>query len=279
MKCPICGSTLNDTDTFCSNCGSAVKSETSGYMDSIDTSNLNENSGFGKRNTSSNNMGSMQNNSAQYVGGNQAQQTVNGQPQGTLNNNQYNQPQFNAGNYAPYTVAPAHSKSKGSTKTLISLIVFVVILVIGFGGRYYYKNYSTKTLEGTGYTLTAPRTMTKNSNGSVFALDSFSNNEVVINSIKLEYSDVEAFGYGKGASPKEMFDLLSSSISSTITVSKTDANYMYYTQVTGGKTWYGMTSMKEGNGGYYFFDFLCEKKNQSKYENKFKEWAQSVKIK
>ena len=76
-----------------------------------------------------------------------------------------------------------------------------------------------------------------------------------------------------------MFDLLSTANSSNkITVTKTDTNYMYYTQTTAGKTWYGMTSMKEGNGGYYFFDFLCEKKNQSKYENKFKEWAQSVKI-
>lgn len=40
-----------------------------------------------------------------------------------------------------------------------------------------------------------------------------------------------------------------------------------------------MSSMKEGNGGYYFFDFICEKKNQSKYEDKFKDWAASVEIK
>lgn len=40
MKCPICSAKISDTDAFCPNCGSAVKSETSGYMDSIDTSNL-----------------------------------------------------------------------------------------------------------------------------------------------------------------------------------------------------------------------------------------------
>lgn len=51
MKCPICSAKISDTDAFCPNCGSAVKSETSGYMDSIDTSNLGENVGFGKRNT------------------------------------------------------------------------------------------------------------------------------------------------------------------------------------------------------------------------------------
>ena len=51
MKCPICSAKIGDTDAFCPNCGSAVKSETSGYMDSIDTSNLGENVGFGKRNT------------------------------------------------------------------------------------------------------------------------------------------------------------------------------------------------------------------------------------
>ena len=43
MKCPICSAKISDTDAFCPNCGSAVKSETSGYMDSIDTSNLGEN--------------------------------------------------------------------------------------------------------------------------------------------------------------------------------------------------------------------------------------------
>lgn len=48
MKCPICSAKISDTDAFCPNCGSAVKSETSGYMDSIDTSNLGENVGFGK---------------------------------------------------------------------------------------------------------------------------------------------------------------------------------------------------------------------------------------
>ena len=47
MKCPICSAKISDTDAFCPNCGSAVKSETSGYMDSIDTSNLGENVGFG----------------------------------------------------------------------------------------------------------------------------------------------------------------------------------------------------------------------------------------
>ena len=40
MKCPICSAKISDTDAFCPNCGSAVKSETSGYMDSIDTSTL-----------------------------------------------------------------------------------------------------------------------------------------------------------------------------------------------------------------------------------------------
>ena len=34
-----------------------------------------------------------------------------------------------------------------------------------------------------------------------------------------------------------------------------------------------------GNGGYYIFDFLCEQKNKSKYEDKFKDWAASVEIK
>ena len=33
MKCPICSAKISDTDAFCPNCGSAVKSETSGYMD------------------------------------------------------------------------------------------------------------------------------------------------------------------------------------------------------------------------------------------------------
>ena len=49
MKCPICSAKISEIDAFCPNCGSAVKSETSGYMDSIDTSNLGENVGFGKR--------------------------------------------------------------------------------------------------------------------------------------------------------------------------------------------------------------------------------------
>lgn len=51
MKCPICSANISENDAFCPSCGSAMKSETSGYMDSIDTSNLGTNSGFGKRNT------------------------------------------------------------------------------------------------------------------------------------------------------------------------------------------------------------------------------------
>lgn len=58
-----------------------------------------------------------------------------------------------------------------------------------------------------------------------------------------------------------------------------DSKYIYYTQSIGDKHYYGMSSITEGNGGYYIFDFLCEQKNKSKYEDKFKDWAASVEIK
>ena len=55
MRCPICSGENNANAAFCTFCGTALQDSTSGFMDGIDTSNLDLNSqlnnGFGKRNT------------------------------------------------------------------------------------------------------------------------------------------------------------------------------------------------------------------------------------
>ena len=55
MRCPICSGENNNNAAFCTFCGTALQDSTSGFMDGIDTSNLDLNSqlnnGFGKRNT------------------------------------------------------------------------------------------------------------------------------------------------------------------------------------------------------------------------------------
>lgn len=262
MKCPICGSVNNEGAAFCANCGSALKSETSGYMDSIDTSNLNNNNGFGKRNTQSFNQ--------------QPQYQQGAQPQNNAYNN-FGQQQFND-SFTHYATTTNVQKKSGG-KAILSVIVAIIVFCIAFGARYYTRNYATKTISGTGYTMTAPNSMKKSSNTSVFALDSFQNNEVAINTVKLDYSDLEYYGYGAGVKPKELFDfIMANSTNTNMNIVRSDDNYVYYTQSVGGKNYYGMSAIKEGNGGYYVFDFLCEKDNQSKYESKFKKWAESIKI-
>mgnify|MGYP000775254518 FL=1 len=96
MKCPICSAKISDTDAFCPNCGSAVKSETSGYMDSIDTSNLGENVGFGKRNTT----GAQPVNAVPQQNYAQGQQSY-GQPQNGYAQQSYPPPQ-NGNAQTPY---------------------------------------------------------------------------------------------------------------------------------------------------------------------------------
>ena len=55
MKCPICSGENENNAAFCTFCGTALQDSTSGFMDGIDTSNLDLdsqlNNGFGKRNT------------------------------------------------------------------------------------------------------------------------------------------------------------------------------------------------------------------------------------
>lgn len=278
MKCPICGSVNNEGASFCANCGSALKNETSGYMDSIDTSNLNNNNGFGKRNTQSfDQQPQYQQNTAQQTAqnyGNAYQQGA--QPQNNAYNT-FNQQQFN-NNFTPYATTTTVQKKSGG-KAVLSVIVAIIVFCVAFGARYYARNYATKTISGTGYTMTAPSSMKKSSNTSVFALDSFQNSEVAINAVKLDYSDLELYGYGAGVKPKELFDfIMANSTNTNMNIVRSDDNYVYYTQSVGGKNYYGMSAIKEGNGGYYVFDFLCEKDNQSKYESKFKKWAESIKI-
>lgn len=280
MKCPICSANISENDAFCPSCGSAMKSETSGYMDSIDTSNLGENSGFGKRNTT----GAQPVNAAAQQNYAQGQQSY-GQPQNGYTQQSYPPPQNGYSQtpygsaYEPYKIAPVTSAKKGLPKALVSVIVFLLAFAVAFGVRYFYKNTATKTLSGTGYTLTAPADMQKASSTNLYSLDNFSNNEVGINAVKLSYSDVALYGYGKGASASDMFDLILENGSTKLKIIGKDSKYIYYTQTLGDKQYYGMSSMKEGNGGYYLFDFICEKKNQSKYEDKFKDWAASVEIK
>lgn len=280
MKCPICSAKISDTDAFCPNCGSAVKSETSGYMDSIDTSNLGENVGFGKRNTT----GAQPVNAVPQQSYAQGQQSY-GQPQNGYTQQSYPPPQNGNAQtpygsaYEPYKIAPVTSAKKGIPKPLMSVLVFILAFLVAFGVRYFYKNTATKTLQGTGYTMTAPADIEKSSSTNLYALDNFSNNEVGINAVKLSYSDIALYGYGKGESASDIFDFILENGSTTLKITGKDSKYIYYTQSIGDKHYYGMSSITEGNGGYYIFDFLCEQKNKSKYEDKFKDWAASVEIK
>lgn len=280
MKCPICSAKISDTDAFCPNCGSAVKSETSGYMDSIDTSNLGENVGFGKRNTT----GAQPVNAVPQQNYAQGQQSY-GQPQNGYAQQSYPPPQNGNAQtpygsaYEPYKIAPVTSAKKGIPKPLMSVLVFILAFLVAFGVRYFYKNTATKTLQGTGYTMTAPADIEKSSSTNLYALDNFSNNEVGINAVKLSYSDIALYGYGKGESALDIFDFILENSSTTLKITGKDSKYIYYTQSIGDKHYYGMSSITEGNGGYYIFDFLCEQKNKSKYEDKFKDWAASVEIK
>jgi hypothetical protein len=102
---------------------------------------------------------------------------------------------------------------------------------------------------------------------------------VGINAVKLSYSDIALYGYGKGESASDIFDFILENGTTTLKITGKDSKYIYYTQSIGDKHYYGMSSITEGNGGYYIFDFLCEQKNKSKYEDKFKDWAASVEIK
>ena len=95
----------------------------------------------------------------------------------------------------------------------------------------------------------------------------------------ISYSDIAFYGYGKGESASDIFDFILENGSTTLKITGKDSKYIYYTQSIGDKHYYGMSSITEGNGGYYIFDFLCEQKNKSKYEDKFKDWAASVEIK
>lgn len=164
MKCPICSAKISDTDAFCPNCGSAVKSETSGYMDSIDTSNLGENVGFGKRNTT----GAQPVNAVPQQNYAQGQQSY-GQPQNGYAQQSYPPPQNGNAQtpygsaYEPYKIAPVTSAKKGIPKPLMSVLVFILAFLVAFGVRYFYKNTATKTLQGTGYTMTAPADIEKSS--------------------------------------------------------------------------------------------------------------------
>lgn len=145
MKCPICSAKISDTDAFCHNCGSAVKSETSGYMDSIDTSNLGENVGFGKRNTT----GAQPVNAVPQQNYAQGQQSY-GQPQNGYAQQSYPPPQNGNAQtpygsaYEPYKIAPVTSAKKGIPKPLMSVLVFILAFLVAFGVRYFYKNTATK---------------------------------------------------------------------------------------------------------------------------------------
>ena len=156
MKCPICSAKISEIDAFCPNCGSAVKSETSGYMDSIDTSNLGENVGFGKRNTT----GAQPVNAVPQQNYAQGQQSY-GQPQNGYAQQSYPPPQNGNAQtpygsaYEPYKIAPVTSAKKGIPKPLMTVLVFILAFLVAFGVRYFYKNTATKTLHVTKESINA----------------------------------------------------------------------------------------------------------------------------
>ena len=77
--------------------------------------------------------------------------------------------------------------------------------------------------------MTAPADIKKSSSTNLYALDSFSNNEVGINAVKLSYSDIALYGYGKGESASDIFDFILENGSTTLKITGKDSKYIYYT--------------------------------------------------
>ena len=189
-----------------------------------------------------------------------------------FNSNTYNgMDNFNQGMGA----VSRKNQNSGSRK-IISAIIIIICAVLVYGGRYYYKNIMTKTIDGTGYTIELPATMKDNISADVTLTDSFMNNDVLVNVEVLSYADLGGTDDIKGMSVMDMYTILKLYGSKDISFDSCDGHYIYYSQSAYGKKWYGLCAMKENDDGYYFFEFGCENNNSEKYRPKFKKWAETV---
>lgn len=308
MKCTFCGSRIDATDGFCSNCGSKVKgmaipslgggnTDAVSHGDSAGQSTGSVHTGYGSGNPSgygSRNMNRQpySNNPTGYGNVNANRQSNSGNPieYGSRNTNgqQYG---GNAGNGSVNSGYQNNSfsmgqnigtmpyKTKATSKGSVIAIIFIFVLII-IGSLYFtvFRDIHTKTFTGNGYSIEMPASMKKTDKTYSTVIDSYANTKMSFVVEKLEYSDLAMLGYGAGMTSQNMFDLLSLYSTSNVTFTSCDGSYLYFTQNVSSTHMSGVCRMIEGDGGYYFFEFGCEASDKSRYHDDFKEWLTTAKL-
>ncbi len=168
---------------------------------------------------------------------------------------------------------------KGSTKTIIGVIVGVVVFALAFFIITNIGKETTKTYSSNGFTIDLPKDFYEKSLASVTTY--FESPTAIVTALKEEFSSLEVVNIGANSTVDEYAKAVARNNNITIDlkeISNTDYKYFTYEKSNAGKTFYYMGVVLKGDDSFWLVNFACEKSKKNEYHDKFITWAKTIKV-
>ena len=171
---------------------------------------------------------------------------------------------------------------KKNSKNVISIIVGVIAFIVAFVGITQINNKTiekTKKYSSNGFNIELPDNFYEKDLASVTAY--LESEKTIVTVLKEEFSILGTAGITKDSSLDDYANAVANNNNLTIDlkeIEKTDYKYFSYERTNSGKTFYYIGVVLKSNDSFWLVNFACDKKNKDTYQNKFIEWAKTIKV-
>lgn len=138
---------------------------------------------------------------------------------------------------------------------------------------------TTKTYSSNGFTINLPKDFYEKSLASTTAY--FESETSIVTALKEEFSTLEVVNIGANSTLDEYAEAVAKNNKITINLKEikgSDYKYFTYEKTNAGKAFYYMGVVLKSKDSFWLVNFACEKSKKSQFEDKFIEWAKTIKV-
>lgn len=170
-------------------------------------------------------------------------------------------------------------KKVNSKALVITIASVLVILSIGALALMYIKSDQTKTYEASDLKIDLPSSFYEKELASVTAY--FESQKAIVTVLKEDFKSLELVGLDLSSTLNDYTNAVIENNNITTTAQKiegTEYKYFTYERSNSGKDYFYVGVVLKSKDAFWLVNFGCEKTNKSEYEQKFINWAKTIKV-
>lgn len=174
----------------------------------------------------------------------------------------------------------AKKEKQIDNKKIVSIIVGAIAFVVAFVGMQQISlNTNNKKYSSNGFSIELPESFYKKDLASATAY--FESKDAIVTALKEDYKTLEVVNINKESTIQDYAKAVGNNNKMTINLKDLkNTNYKYFTyeKTNSSKPFYYVGVIVKSNDAFWLINFGCERKNKTKYETKFLDWAKTIKI-